>query len=242
MKKPILKTVLLLTMLGSVSVSQANGFGNFFGGNNNGFGNFFGGNNNGDNNWPVWTPMYWMEEMSDSFGNNNNNNRNSGYYGGGYPNVSAYQPSPYGSSPYAMANPYATAPYATAPYPPRQQQAYIYRPAPTVRNYSTAPQNSYRRSSFPSFGGNNMSGGFPSFGGGNNNPFSSFSSPFGSSFSSPMNMGSGGFPSMNSINPMGGMGGFGSPMSMGSMGMPGMSPMSSFGGSPFGGSSFVPFR
>jgi len=44
------------------------------------------------------------------------------------------------------------------------------------------------------------------------------------------------------------MGGFGSPfspmspMSMGTMGMPGMSPMSSFGGSPFGGSSFMPFR
>ena len=45
---------------------------------------FFGGGNNGEwkmgpngaywdeSDWPVWTPMYWMEEMMDSFDNDNN--------------------------------------------------------------------------------------------------------------------------------------------------------------------------
>ena len=49
---------------------------------------FFGGNDgewkmgpNGpywdESDWPQWTPMYWMQEMMDSFnGNNNNNNFN----------------------------------------------------------------------------------------------------------------------------------------------------------------------
>lgn len=47
---------------------------------------FFGGGNNGEwktgpygpyweeNDWPEWTPMYWMQEMSDSFSDDNNNN------------------------------------------------------------------------------------------------------------------------------------------------------------------------
>ena len=130
MSKTTIKTLLLMTMLGTVSVSSANGFGNFFGGNNNsGFGNFFGGgNNNNCNNWPIWTPMYWMEEMTGSsfgngfgnnsgfggFGNNNRNCNNNGYGNynrnyGGYGN-SAYQnpyQSPYGASPYMNRNPYA---------------------------------------------------------------------------------------------------------------------------------------
>ncbi|MEE9304065.1 MAG: hypothetical protein V3U84_09795 [Thiotrichaceae bacterium] len=48
--------------------------------------NFFGGNNNGEwkmgpngayldeSDWPQWTPMYWMEEMMDSFGFSDSNN------------------------------------------------------------------------------------------------------------------------------------------------------------------------
>lgn len=34
----------------------------------------------GYNDWPVWTPMYWMEEMSDSW----DNDYYDGYYGGPY--------------------------------------------------------------------------------------------------------------------------------------------------------------
>ncbi len=45
----------------------------FWGGNND----FFGGNGWG-NNWPVWTPMYWMEEFT---GDNNYND----YYGNANP-------------------------------------------------------------------------------------------------------------------------------------------------------------
>ncbi|MCB1639479.1 MAG: hypothetical protein KDI15_11605 [Thiothrix sp.] len=26
-----------------------------------------------ENDWPEWTPMYWMQEMVDSFDDNNNN-------------------------------------------------------------------------------------------------------------------------------------------------------------------------
>ncbi|WP_020559897.1 hypothetical protein [Thiofilum flexile] len=58
----------------------------------------FFGNNNGEwkmgpygpyyeeNDWPEWTPMYWMQEMFDSFDNNNNNGfyRNGFNYGNGF--------------------------------------------------------------------------------------------------------------------------------------------------------------
>ncbi|MFK5986000.1 MAG: hypothetical protein QM479_11330, partial [Pseudomonadota bacterium] len=46
---------------------------------------FWGGNNNGPydyNDWPVWTPMYWMEEMSNEM-DDNNWGGNNGYYGNG---------------------------------------------------------------------------------------------------------------------------------------------------------------
>lgn len=46
----------------------------FWGGNNNNWGN----NGNSDNDWPVWTPMYWMDEM---IGNDNYSN----YYGNANP-------------------------------------------------------------------------------------------------------------------------------------------------------------
>ncbi|HPQ94937.1 MAG TPA: hypothetical protein PLN94_05075, partial [Thiolinea sp.] len=54
------------------------------------------------NDWPEWTPMYWMQEMMDSFDDNNNYNyggmpfMNGGGYGmppfGGYNGI----PMPYG--------------------------------------------------------------------------------------------------------------------------------------------------
>lgn len=47
------------------------------------------GSNNGwddDNDWPEWTPMYWMEEMMDEWDNNDDEDyyRYGGQYGPGY--------------------------------------------------------------------------------------------------------------------------------------------------------------
>jgi len=77
----------------------------------------FWGNNgwggNGYNDWPVFTPMYWMEEMSNSWDNN-------GYYGGpGY--SGAPYGAPYGGGygvPYGGYVPeYPAYPTAQAPMP-----------------------------------------------------------------------------------------------------------------------------
>jgi hypothetical protein len=59
------------------------------------------------NDWPVWTPMYWMEEFFDNgFGNNND-----GYGPYGYG-------APYGYTPYSGYAPYGAYPgYGYAPYP-----------------------------------------------------------------------------------------------------------------------------
>jgi hypothetical protein len=96
---------------------------------------FWGGNNNNGpynyNDWPVWTPMYWMEEMENEFDDNNwggnnwggNNWGGNGYgpsngggygmpygggygmpYGGGYGNPAYY---PYGNAYPAPAAPVA---------------------------------------------------------------------------------------------------------------------------------------
>ncbi|WP_308874124.1 hypothetical protein [Thiothrix subterranea] len=56
-------------------------------------GDFFGGNNgewkmgpNGpyyeESDWPKWTPMYWMEEMMDSFDDDDSYGGNNGFMGG----------------------------------------------------------------------------------------------------------------------------------------------------------------
>lgn len=42
-----------------------------------------------ESNWPEWTPMYWMEEFMDNWGNNNNNNNNN-FNGGGYGRPGGY--------------------------------------------------------------------------------------------------------------------------------------------------------
>ena len=97
------KIILLAALLAAPFSANANWFGNN-GGNNN----FFGSSGewkmgpNGpyydDSGWPVWTPMYWMDEMMDEFDNNDNN---WGY--GGYNN--------YNSMPYGNMMPYGyTAP------------------------------------------------------------------------------------------------------------------------------------
>jgi len=227
----------------------------FPGGNNS----FFGGSNNGcGTNWPVWTPMYWMEEMTDMMGNNNRNNC--------YPN----QQAAYGAYPQSAYNPYAV---TASPQIRQYQQALISRQTPSQAAYIQRALLPYalaqgrvprklaspwsgmtsRSTRFPfssTFG--RQQGGFSNlFGGRRNTSFMPFSNGFGSSnpFSSMSPMGSYGSPFGGGMNPMS-MGGLGmSPMTMG---VPGMSPMSGmgmspmgggfspFGGSPFGGSSFMP--
>ncbi len=88
---------------------------------------FFGGNDgewkmgpNGpywdESDWPVWTPMYWMEEMMDSFDSNDGFN-NFGFNGSSanYPQMPytgyGYPAAPYG---YGYSYPQAAAPTASA--------------------------------------------------------------------------------------------------------------------------------
>ncbi len=253
MNKSLLKLVVLFSLLGVAQSSLAK---DWFGKNNRfgGFGNSF-GNGNNCNDWPEWTPMYWMEEMMD----NNDNCYPSYGYAGGYSNINPYQsPYPYGAGGYTGISPYAN-PYLANPY---MAQAGVYPQTNTRSMYGARKYGSqkYKRSSpfgiggltgFPRLGGNRFANPFSSFNGGSS-PFSSPFSSFGSgspwsSYSSPMSFGA--MPGMSPFSPMGSFGSPMSPMSpmsMGTLGMPGMSPMSGFGGSPFspfgGGSSFMPFR
>jgi len=58
------------------------------------------------NAWPVWTPMYWMEEMSDEWGGND-------YWGGPW----GHGGYPYGGYPYGgYGYPYGGYPYGGLPY------------------------------------------------------------------------------------------------------------------------------
>ena len=65
-----MKKILSISM-GALLLAASLNASAFWGNNNNGWG---GG---GYNDWPVFTPMYWMEEMSDSWDDDD-------YYGGGY--------------------------------------------------------------------------------------------------------------------------------------------------------------
>lgn len=68
------------------------------------------------NDWPEWTPMYWMEEMSNEFDDNND------YYGGPYGAPMPYGgPGPYGGpAPYGAPMPYGgPAPYGAPMMPPQ---------------------------------------------------------------------------------------------------------------------------
>jgi len=72
-----------------------------------------------DNDWPEWTPMYWMEEMADSWDDDDDDDYwrygPRPYYGGGYgggyaPAPGAYAPAPQNYAPYpAPAAPAAPA-------------------------------------------------------------------------------------------------------------------------------------
>ena len=58
-----------------MGVSTANA--GWFGSNNNGYGGY------DDNDWPEWTPMYWMEEMMDEWDNDDDDDYyryHTGYY------------------------------------------------------------------------------------------------------------------------------------------------------------------
>lgn len=112
------KLLIALSLLGFASTANAD----FFGGGNNGewkmgpYGPYW-----EENDWPEWTPMYWMQEMSDSFNNDNNNgfsfNQGSNAWNMPFFGNNTYGNGlgmmPYGS--YGYPNP--AMPYATAPMP-----------------------------------------------------------------------------------------------------------------------------
>lgn len=96
---------------------------------------FWGGNNSNDpwddNDWPVWSPMYWMEEMSDEFDNNS--------WGGNSYNGYGYGHQPYGyAPPMPQYGPYSSPYSGQTPYP---QYAPGYNapnyPAPSYPSNST---------------------------------------------------------------------------------------------------------
>lgn len=124
------KVVLLTALLAAPFSAQAD----WFGGND-----FFGNNGewkmgpNGpywdDSGWPVWTPMYWMDEMMDSFDDNNwggnnwgggSNWGNNGYNNMPYGNMMPYG---YGAPTYNYNMPYAPAP--VAPVTPAPQSKAV---------------------------------------------------------------------------------------------------------------------
>jgi len=116
MKKTVLSVAVMALSLGMSHTASA-----FWGDN-------WGGGNNGYNDWPTWTPMYWMDEMSNQFDNNNfggNNmpwgwNRGGNGYNNGYNGYAPYGYSPYG---YAPQPAYQYSPYGYG-YP--QQGGYGY--------------------------------------------------------------------------------------------------------------------
>lgn len=101
--------------------------------------NWFGGGNSGEwkmgpngpywdeSDWPEWTPMYWMEEFMDEWGNDNNNWGNGGGNYGNNGNYGApnggYNMNPYG---------YGNMPYGYMPPAGGYGYAYPVPPAPAV--------------------------------------------------------------------------------------------------------------
>ena len=233
-------------IVGSVQTASAK---NWFG-NHNRYGSGWGYSGNDCNDWPEWTPMYWMEKMSDDkpdCDDLRNAYFNRYRFQSVYPQAGAglYPVSPYGVN---TANRFPT---NSGLYPPLSGRIGRYG--------STVPPFAYRQ--FSSYGAT------PGLG---RMPFAStYAPPYASSFASPFPplAGLGRYPGINnsmssfppvspfsSFSPMsspmgGGLSGFGSPMlpvspwSMGSpMGGGFGSPWNRFGGSPFAGSGFSPFR
>ena len=232
------KKLLVVGVIVTSSQATASPFGNF-GGNNFG-GNKLGGSGfgSGCNDWPEWTPMYWMEKMMSS-----DKDCNSAYY----PRSSAVPYGGYGApSPYntAYASPYGGAQGAHGQYGQQRYPANRY-PANAYNGYSAYGNpyaNSYANRGYAGSANsmpmmNRGMGGSPSYGRGSSG-FPGFSQGLGQGFGqgfSPFSGRSGGFPSMSSFggsgfNPFSSMGGgmspmgFGSPMSPMGLGSP-MSPM-----------------
>lgn len=99
------KTVLLALLFGLFLSFNASAWWGNNGWGNNGWGN--NGWGNGWNSWPEWTPMYWMEEMSDEMGGNNWGGYGGPYgYGGGPYSYGGYGPYGYGGGPYGYGGGY----------------------------------------------------------------------------------------------------------------------------------------
>ena len=122
-------TVLLATLLIAPFSAQAS---NFLGGND---GEWKMGPNGAywdESDWPIWTPMYWMEEMMDSFDDDDNN-----MWGGGnnrFGNMPFGNAMPFGNNTpnYGYRMPYATPAIPVIPIRPAIPQAA--RPtAPAVK-------------------------------------------------------------------------------------------------------------
>lgn len=135
------KLLIALSLLGFASTANAD----FFGGGNNGewktgpYGPYW-----EENDWPEWTPMYWMQEMSDSFNNNNNGfNFNNGFSNGNFPFMGNNNYGNYGMPmmPYGY-NTYPAVPYGAAPMPYYGYNYGVPTPqAPVMPAAPTAPVN-----------------------------------------------------------------------------------------------------
>lgn len=118
---------------------------------------FFGGGNNGEwktgpygpyweeSDWPVWTPMYWMQEMSDSFSNSDGNNGfnfNNGFNNGNMPffgnnsNSGNYRMP---MMPYGYNAPAPMMPYGAAPMPYYGGYGMPVAPNSSMPNLPVAP-------------------------------------------------------------------------------------------------------
>jgi hypothetical protein len=80
------------------------------------------------NDWPEWTPMYWMEEMMDEFDDDDDEYYRYGGYGYG-----PYAPAPYAQAPYGYGAQFA-GPYGQPPVP------YASIPAPVAPQAPAAAQ------------------------------------------------------------------------------------------------------
>jgi hypothetical protein len=112
------KTILLAALLAAPFSAQASGM---FGGND---GEWKMGPNGAywdESDWPVWTPMYWMEEMMDSFGDDDNGNGNNRFGNMPFSNVM-----PFGNNntpSYGYRMPYATPAIPVIPVRPAIPQS-----------------------------------------------------------------------------------------------------------------------
>ncbi|MEB4593610.1 hypothetical protein VSS37_21755 [Candidatus Thiothrix sp. Deng01] len=104
-----------------------------------------------ESDWPEWTPMYWMEEFTDSWDNNNDNGGSYGmpFMGGGYPGMPSYgAPMGYGAPmmpPMGYGAPMMPAPQmgmpmmAPQPMPVPQMGAPMMAPLPVAPGATPGP-------------------------------------------------------------------------------------------------------